>query len=112
MNNSGTFDLTSDTHPKIKIDYHSLPTRYYQLTDTQKSKLPSPFARDVTVRLVPRVYPLPTIPTRSSTHDALVKLLMDKKQENMRKEDCRTLSGYAKLEETVQLVKERSGKMK
>ena len=59
----------------------------------------------------PRVHPFPTIPTRSSTHDALVKRFMDTKKQTMGKEDLSVSPGAEGWKDVLQLLREQREKM-
>ena len=58
-----------------------------------------------------RVQPFSTIPTRSSTHDALVKLFMDLKLKTVGESDLRAFSGAEGWKDVLQLLREQSEKM-
>ena len=59
----------------------------------------------------PRVHPFPTIPTRSSTHDALVKRFMYSNLKTVGKVDSGASSGAAGWKDILQLLREQSEKM-
>ena len=66
--------------------------------------------RELGLDFGPRVHPFPTIPTRSCTHDTLVKRYMDFLKKTVGKADLGASSGAEGWKDVLQLLKEQNEK--